>query len=475
MAEDTLGITVGKKEDFSEWYTQVVTKAELADYSLVSGCMVLRPGSFAIWEKIQSHLDGKFKETGHKNVYFPLFIPESLLTKESDHVEGFSPEVAWVTHAGDSPLNERLAIRPTSETIMYDSYSKWLRSWRDLPFLYNQWCSVVRWEFKYPRPFLRTREFLWQEGHTVHETQKDAVEEVMQILHLYRDTIEQEFAIPVIIGKKTEKEKFAGADFTTTLEAMMPDGKALQMGTSHHLAQNFAKPFGLRFQGRDGKEQIPWQTSWGVSTRLIGAIIMAHGDDKGLVLPPNVAPLHVAIVPILFEDTREKVIAAAEKLKTSLNEYSVELDLRDHKPGWKFNDWEMKGVPIRIEIGPRDVDNNQVVVARRDTGEKQTVAMDDVAQQVRSALEEMQKSLFDVQKKFLDSNIRDATTIEDLKKNAEEEKWSSAFFCGKEDCEEDIKEKTGGITTRVVPFNADSGSCLNCGKKGPQTYFAKAY
>ncbi len=476
--EKQVGITVSKEKDFSEWYTQVVAKADLADYTLVSGCMVFKPYSYAMWESIQSILDKQFKEMGVKNVYFPLFIPESLFKKEAEHVAGFSPEVAWVTRAGDTELPEKLAVRPTSETIMYDSFSKWIRSWRDLPLLLNQWCNVVRWEFKYPKPFLRTREFLWQEGHTVHETQEEAEKQTMASLQIYKQLIEDYLAIPVLIGKKSEKEKFAGALYTTALEALMPDGKCLQMGTSHNLGQNFAKAFGIRFLGRDGKEMLAWQTSWGVSTRMLGALIMAHGDDKGLVLPPKIAPIQIVIVPIMFEDTKEKVMKKCREIETALKKkHTVMIDIREtYTPGWKFNEWELKGVPLRIEIGPKDLEKEQAVVARRDTGAKESIKLKELAKKCDELLGQMQKQLFDKAKKALDASIEEAKSWEQFTKTIDARKISKAYFCGSPECEEAIKESSGGASSRVIPFEQPKqGSCVKCGSKGFIAYFGRSY
>src|SRR3989338_4086052 len=363
--EEQMGLTVKKSDDFNEWYNQVVLKADMIDYSLVSGCIVFKPNSYAIWEKIQKAFNDKITKSGHKNCYFPMFIPESLLKKEAEHVEGFSPEVAWVTRAGNTELNEKLAIRPTSETIMYESYANWIRSWRDLPLLLNQWNSVVRWEFKHAKPFLRTREFLWQEGHTVHATKEDADREVMQQINEYVKLVQESMAIAVIAGKKTEKEKFAGADYTTTIEAVMPDGKALQMGTSHGLGQNFSKAFNIQYVDQDEDRKYAWQTSWGLSTRTIGAMVLMHGDDKGLVIPPKLAPTQAIIVPIIFKDSKEKVIERAQELKKSLNLEGVrtEIDAREeYSAGFKFNQWELRGIPLRIEIGPKDIDKGQAVL-----------------------------------------------------------------------------------------------------------------
>ncbi|MCK4555090.1 MAG: proline--tRNA ligase [Candidatus Aenigmarchaeota archaeon] len=480
--ESDLGITVKKSEDFSEWYTQVIQKAELADYTTVSGCMVLRPWAYAIWEKIQAYVDEKIKALGHKNVYFPMFIPESLLKKEAEHVEGFVPEVAWVTHAGNEKLKERLAVRPTSETIMYESYSKWVRSWRDLPLLLNQWCNVVRWEFKHPRPFLRTREFLWQEGHTVHATKEDADKEAMTILlDVYTKLIEDELAIAILNGKKTENEKFPGALYTTTMEAVMPDGKALQMGTSHNLGQNFAKAFGITFLDKDEKRKTAWQTSWGVTTRLIGAIIMAHGDDKGLVLPPKIAPTQAVVVPILFDKTKKEVLREAEKIKESLENagISTHLDDRDaYSAGFKFNEWELKGVPLRIEIGPRDVENKQVVLVRRDTGKKNIVKLSSLAKDAKKALDEMQKELLAKSKKSLDEKIKIAKDYNEIKKIIDSAMIAKISWCEGAKCEEKIKEDTGA-TMRAIPFdeNVKAGAkCAVCGKNAKKVvYVGKSY
>ncbi len=480
--ESGLGISVKKSEDLSEWYTQVIQKAELADYTSVSGCMVLRPWAYAIWENIQKYVDAKIKALGHKNVYFPMFIPESLLKKEAEHVEGFVPEVAWVTHAGSEKLAERLAVRPTSETIMYESYSKWVRSWRDLPLLLNQWCNVVRWEFKHPRPFLRTREFLWQEGHTVHATKEDADKESMTILlDVYTKLIENELAIAILNGKKTENEKFPGALYTTTMEAVMPDGKALQMGTSHNLGQNFAKAFNITFLDKDEKRKTVWQTSWGVTTRLIGAIIMAHGDDKGLVLPPKIAPTQAVIVPILFDKTKKEVLKEAEKIKESLENagISTHLDDRDaYSAGFKFNEWELKGVPLRIEVGPRDIENKQVVLVRRDIGEKIIIKLSSLAKDAKKALDEMQKELLEKSKKSLDEKIKVAKEYNELKKIIDSAMIAKISWCENSKCEEKIKEETGA-TMRVMPFGEDvktGAKCAVCGKAAKKVvYVGKSY
>jgi len=476
------GITVKKSEDFSEWYTQTVLKSELADYAPVKGCMIFREHSYAIWEKIQEIFNKKIKETGHRNVYFPLFIPESFLKREAKHFEGFVPEVAWVTMGGDSPLEERLAIRPTSETIMYDTYAKWIRSWRDLPIKLNQWCSVVRWETKATKLFLRTREFLWQEGHTAHATKEEADKEVMEILNAYKDVIESYLAIPVLTGVKTEMEKFAGALYTTALEAMMPDGKALQMGTSHQLGQHFSKVFGIKFLDQNEKEQYVWQTSWGFTTRMIGAMAMVHGDDKGLVLPPKVAPIQVVIVPIPYKGTEaETILAKAKEIRDKLAAKDVVVTLDDRQeytPGWKFNEWELKGVPIRIEIGPRDLKQNQVTLARRDTLQKTTAKEDEVVETVLKLLEDIQNSLFSKAKKALEESITSVETYEEFKKVLEQKGgFLRGSWCGNTPCEEKIKDETGA-TIRIVPFEKEKpfSKCVHCGEEAKEVvYFARSY
>ena len=382
------GVTVKKNQDFSAWYVEVILKAGLADYAPVKGCMIIREDAYAIWEKIQEILNKKIKATGHKNVYFPMFIPESLLTKEAEHFAGFTPEVAWITMGGNTPLEEKLAVRPTSETIMYATFSKWIRSWRDLPLKINQWCNVVRWETKATRLFLRTREFLWQEGHTAHATSEEAEAEVMYVLGEYKDIMENYLAIPVLTGTKSDSEKFAGALYTTALEAIMPDGKALQMGTSHNLGQNFGKVFDVKYIGEDKVDHYVWQTSWGITTRLIGAMVMIHGDDKGLIIPPKMAPTQVVIVPIPFKGAEPEAVAAKSKEIAEILKakgFSVILDDREaYTPGWKFNQWELKGVPIRIEIGPRDLKQGQVIMVRRDTGQKTPIKETDITPPLRS-------------------------------------------------------------------------------------------
>ncbi len=465
------------EEDFAQWYTDVIKKTELVDYTPVKGFMAIRSYGYAIWENIQSYADRKFKETGHKNCYFPLLIPESLLKKEADHVEGFAPEVAWVTHGGDEELAERLAIRPTSETIICEMYKRWLNSYRDLPFLYNQWCNVVRWE-KATRPFLRTAEFLWQEGHTLHETADEAQDETLKMLNIYKEMAENLLAMPVIIGKKSEKEKFAGAHATYTMEALMHDVKALQAGTSHNLAQHFTKAFDISFLSREGKQEYPHHTSWGISTRLIGGIIMVHGDNRGLVLPPGVAPTQVAIIPIATH--KEGVLEKARELFESLKDTArVELDDREnYSPGWKFNEWEMKGAPIRIEIGPRDIENGQVMLVRRDTMEKTPVKIDELSKLIPELLQEINHSLFQKAKKMRDENTHYVKDLDHLKEVMNTSQgFAKAQWCENEECEEDIKTVTGA-TMRCIPFEQEDlgEKCPFCGRDAKSTtYFAKAY
>lgn len=469
-----------KEKNFSQWYVDVVRKAELADYTTIKGCMVIRPYGYGLWENMQAGLDRRIKETGHKNAYFPLFIPESLLKKEAEHVEGFAPEVAWVTHGGSQKLEERLAIRPTSEAIICSLYSKWIKSWRDLPILINQWANIVRWE-KVTRLFLRTTEFLWQEGHTAHKTEQEAEEETLKILNqVYRDYIEKDLAIPVIVGRKTEKEKFAGALHTYTLEALMADGKVLQVGTSHNLGQNFAKAFNIKFLDEDQKEKYVWQTSWGTTTRLVGALVMVHGDERGLKLPPKVAPVQVIIVPIMFDKTKKEVLEKAESIRTVLKkDFRVETDSRDgYTPGWKFNEWEMRGVPLRLEIGPKDMAQGQVMLARRDTGEKMAVKEENLVETVKELLDNIQENLFTRAKKFLEENIRETSDYNEFKKIIEKQRGLvKTYWCGSKDCEEKIKKETKA-SIRCIPFEQEeaSGKCIYCGKESSTlVYFARAY
>ncbi|HEY4490983.1 MAG TPA: proline--tRNA ligase [Acidobacteriota bacterium] len=469
-----------KSKDFSQWYTDVVRKAELADYSMVKGCMIIRPYGYAIWELMQQALDRRIKATGHLNAYFPLFIPESLLKKEAEHVEGFAPEVAWVTHGGKEQLEERLAIRPTSEAIICSMYAKWVRSWRDLPLLINQWANVVRWE-KVTRPFLRTTEFLWQEGHTVHATAEEAEEETLKMLDVYRDFVETELAIPLISGLKTDRERFAGALRTYSIEAMMWDGKALQAGTSHNLGQNFSKAFEIRFEDQNQKMQYAWTTSWGSTTRLIGALIMAHGDDSGLIIPPRVAPYQAVIVPIAAGNWQETVLPHAQKLHQNLiaTGFRIRLDDRDaYTPGWKYSDWEMRGVPVRIEIGPKDIAKNQVVMVRRDNRQKSFIPLAEAAVQLQSMLESLQKELFDRAKAHRDSRIFEIDSYPEFLKLMEENRgWAYSCWCGAESCETKVKEDTSA-TVRVIPSDQPAGKkdCAVCGSAGKfYVYFAKSY
>ncbi len=454
------------EENFAQWYTDVVRKAELADYTDTKGCIAIMPYGYAIWENIQNYADKKFKETGVTNLYMPVLIPESMLQKEKDHVEGFAPEVAWVTIGGGEELDERLCIRPTSETMMSTMYSKWVKSWRDLPILGNQWCNVLRWE-KETRPFLRSREFLWQEGHTVHETAKEAEERTLMMLDIYADVIENLLAIPVLKGRKTPKEQFAGADATYTVETLMHDGRALQAGTSHYFGQNFTKPFEVKFQNREGKEEYAYQTSWGISTRLLGAVIMAHGDNRGLKLPPKVAPIQVVIVPIAQH--KEGVLDKANEIFNEIkSEFRVKLDDRDnYSTGFKFNDWEMRGVPVRIEMGPRDIENGVAVLVRRDTGEKETVELTNLKARLSELLEQIQKDMFDACAKRRDEKTTIAYTLDEIEKNLEENQgYVKTMWCGDVACENKIKEVTGAHS-RCIPFNQEhlSDVCPVCGKK----------
>jgi prolyl-tRNA synthetase len=462
--------------DFAQWYTDIVKKAELVDYSSVKGCMIIRPYGYGIWENIQQDLDRRFKETGHENVYMPMFIPESLLQKEKDHVEGFAPEVAWVTHFGEEKLTERLCVRPTSETLFCEHYAKVVQSYNDLPKLYNQWCSVVRCE-KTTRPFLRTTEFLWQEGHTIHATAEEAQEETVRMLNIYADHCEEILAIPVVKGQKTEKEKFAGAESTYTIESLMHDGKALQSGTSHYFGDNFAKAFNIQYTDKTGKLQYVYETSWGVTTRLIGAVIMVHGDDNGLVLPPKIAPIQLVIVPIAQH--KEGVLDKAEELKNRLKGLvRLKLDSSDKMPGWKFAEYEMKGVPLRLEIGPKDIENNQCILARRDTGEKITVALDQVEELVLKLLETIQKDMLVKARENRDNKTYTVTSFEEFINTIENKLgFVKAMWCGDIECEEKIKEITGA-TSRCIPFEQEkvSDTCVCCGKTAKDmVYWGKAY
>jgi len=478
--EKQLGITVKKEEDMAEWYQQVCLKSEVADYAPVKGCYILRPLGYAMWEKIQEYFNRRMKYRGVQNAYFPLFIPESFFHKEAKHAEGFSPEVAWIANR-DEEGSERLAIRPTSETIMYDSYSRWLRSWRDLPIRINQWANVVRWETQATKLFLRSREFLWQEGHCVYETEADCDREVELFLMEYKDLAEKLLAVPVIYGKKTDKEKFAGAKYTMTIEAFMPDGKAIQCGTSHNLGQGFAEAFGLSFQDKDGEQKLPWQSSWGISTRLIGTTIMQHSDNKGLVLPPSMAPNKVVIVPILFEETMDKVLHKCQEIKELLKGFDAVLDDReDYTPGWKFNEWELKGVPLRLEFGPKDMEADQVTAVVRDTGEKQFIKVHDLKAAVPELLQQMQNRLFEKAKQNLEKSIVEVADMDALVQAIKERKLVKTVFCGEPECEDLIKDKTGGATSRCIPMDnphAPEGSkCVHCGKDAKwNIYFSKSY
>ena len=463
-------------EDFAQWYTDVVKKAELIDYSSVRGCMVFEPYGYAIWENIQKDLDARFKATGHENVCMPMFIPESLLQKEKDHVEGFAPEVAWVTHGGSEKLTERLCVRPTSETLFCEHYAHVIHSYRDLPKLYNQWCSVVRWE-KTTRPFLRNVEFLWQEGHTMHETAEEAQQETLRMLNVYADFCEQSLAIPVLKGRKTEKEQFAGAQATYTIEAMMHDGVALQAGTSHYFGDGFAKAFDITFTGRDNKLAYPHQTSWGVSTRLIGGIIMTHGDDSGLVLPPAVAPIQVVIVPIAMH--KEGVLDKANELYEQLKKYCrVKLDDSDNSPGWKFSEYEMKGVPLRLEIGPKDIEAGQCVLVRRDNRGKQIVSLSELETAISAALQAVHDGLYECALQNREKRTYTATSYDEFKQiSAEHNGFIKAMWCGDATCEDKIKEDTG-VKSRCIPFEEEQigDVCVCCGKPAKKmVYWGKQY
>ncbi|MBZ4645655.1 MAG: prolyl-tRNA synthetase [Petroclostridium sp.] len=463
-------------EDFAQWYTDIVKKADLVDYSSVRGCMIIRPYGYAIWENIQKILDARFKETGHENVYMPMFIPESLLQKEKDHVEGFAPEVAWVTHGGAEELTEKLCVRPTSETLFCEHYANIIHSYRDLPKLYNQWCSVVRWE-KTTRPFLRTLEFLWQEGHTAHATAQEAQEETIKMLNVYADFCEKALAIPVIKGQKTEKEKFAGAKATYTIESLMHDGKALQTGTSHNFGDGFAKAFGIQYTDQNNQLQYVHQTSWGMTTRLIGAMIMVHGDDNGLVLPPVVAPVQLVIIPIALH--KEGVKEKASQLKEKLAKVArVKIDDSDKMPGWKFSEYEMKGIPVRLEIGPKDIENNQAVLVRRDTREKIFVSLDEIEEKVAQLLEQMQIDLLEKARKMRDEKTYTVKNLEEFKNVlAQKSGFIKAMWCEDRACEDKIKEETGA-TARCIPFEQEqiSDNCVCCGKPAKHmVYWGKAY
>lgn len=465
------------EEDFAQWYTDVVKKAELIDYTSVKGCMVIKPAGYAIWENIQHELDRRFKETGVENVYLPMFIPESLLQKEKDHVEGFAPEVAWVTHGGLEPLQERMCVRPTSETLFCDFYANDIHSYRDLPKVYNQWCSVVRWE-KTTRPFLRSREFLWQEGHTAHATAQEAEERTIQMLNVYADFCEEVLAIPVVKGRKTDKEKFAGAEATYTIESLMHDGKALQSGTSHNFGDGFAKAFGIQFADRDNKLKHVHQTSWGMTTRMIGAIIMVHGDNSGLVLPPRIAPTQVMIIPI--RQQQEGVLDKADEIKAALQAAGLrtKLDDSEKSPGWKFSEQEMRGIPVRIELGPKDIEAGQAVIVRRDTREKIVVSIAELAEKVSEVLETMQKEMLERARAHREAHTYVAANKEEFAAIADNKPgFIKAMWCGEQACEDAIKEELG-VTSRCIPFEQEALSdvCVCCKKPAKKmVYWGKAY
>mgnify|MGYP000901803584 FL=1 len=467
-----------RDEDFAQWYTDVVREAELCDYSSVKGCMNYLPNGYAIWENIQASLDKRFKDTGVQNVYLPLLIPESLLQKESEHIDGFAPEVAWVTRGGMERLQERLCIRPTSETLFCDLWSKTVQSYRDLPKIWNQWNSVLRWE-KTTRPFLRSREFLWQEGHTIHATEEEARERTLMMLNVYKDCLEEDLAVPLVVGRKTESEKFAGAEETYTVEAMMYDGKALQSGTSHYFGSGFPDAFDIKYADKNNELHSVYETSWGFSTRTIGAIIMVHGDDSGLVLPPRIAPVQTRIIPVAQH--KEGVLDKADELLSALKAagYRVNIDDSEKSPGWKFSEQEKLGIPTRIEIGPKDIEKNQVVVVRRDTREKIIVSMDEIAAKLADILETIQKNMFDKAKAFLDSHIDTAVTMEEMVEKFKKKRgFIKAMWCGDEECEGEIKYNTGGASSRCIPAEEEhlSDVCIYCGKPAKHmVYWGKSY
>jgi prolyl-tRNA synthetase len=480
LGKESVGITVSKKNNFSEWYTQVVLKAKLADYAPVKGLIVLRPDGYSIWESLRYTFDKKFGKNGIRNGFLPVLIPESLLGKEKKHFAGFNPEVFWVTHSGENEVGDRLALRPTSETLAYTLYSKWIKSWRDLPLKINFWNTALRAEIKATKPFIRTSEFLWQEGHTVHATKEEAEEEVFKILDIYKNTVEEELAIPVIIGKKSEKEKFVGAVYTTTMESVMPDGKALQMGTSHFLGQNFSKPFDVKFADKDNIEHFAWQTSWGVSWRLIGAMIMVHGDDKGLVLPPKVAPTQVVIVPIYNSDEdKRQTFQKADEIKKQLELKLIRVHIDDRSemsPGYKFNDWEMKGVPLRIEIGPKDIQKQKVVVAKRYNKEKIDVSFDEI-EKIDGILNDIQTKMLETAREQAKLNTIDILDFSEFKEKIDKGGFFNAHWCGKQECEDKIKDETGA-DIRVIPLDNEDkdGKCIYCNEPSTAVpIFARGY
>jgi prolyl-tRNA synthetase len=475
------GITVKKSVDFSDWYTQCVLKSGIADYSPGKGFIILRPYGYAIWENIKELLDDQFKKTGHKNGFLPVLIPESLLTVEKNHFEGFMPEVYWVTKSGNNDLAEKLALRPTSETLAYSMFSKWISSYRDLPLKLNFWNSALRAEIKSTKPLIRNSEFLWQEGHTAHINEKEANDQVSMILDLYKTLIEEFLAIPTVSGLKSDKEKFVGANYTTCLESLMPDGKALQMATSHNLAQNFSKPFDIKFLDKDTSEHFVWQTSWGISWRIIGAMIMVHGDDKGLILPPKISPTQVIIVPIYKDESKEIVKQKAGELENKLKDSQIRVytdDRDEYTSGWKFNEWEMKGVPLRVNIGIRDIREEQLELVRRDTKERFYVKEKDLVSEILSILENIQSNMYSLAKNYLLTNTRSAKNLDELLSILDSSGgFVACSWCGKRECEDSVKEKTTA-DIRIVPFNTrkNISSCIACGKEGTtEVYFGRAY
>ncbi len=477
-SENNIGITAKKSVDFPEWYSQVVVKSGFADYGPVHGTIAFTASSYALWEKMQEIFNAMIKKSGHKNAYFPLLIPESFLSREAEHFKGFVPEIFWVTHNGENELNERLAVRPTSETMIYYFFARWVRSWRDLPILLNQWCSVLRAEIKDTKPFIRNSEFLWQEGHTAHATEAEAKEEVLRILEYYKTIAEEYFALPVITGYKSNLEKFAGAEYTTTMESIMPDGKAIQAATSHNLGQNFSKPFGIKFLGQDSKEYNVYTTSWGIATRIIGALVMVHGDDKGLIIPPKIADVQAVIIPIFTKGSKESVLGFCGKLKESLDAVChAVLDADENTtPGYKFNEWELRGIPLRLEVGPKDIEKNQVTAVRRDNGQKIAISIDSVSERLPQLLEEIQESLYSKAKGALTSSTHEAGTYEEFKRLIVIGGFVKTSWCGKDACELKIKEETTA-TNRVIPFDGKKrGTCIVCGSPTEIiAYFARAY
>jgi len=476
--KDTKGIQA-EKDDFSEWFTQLMLKADLADYTDVSGCIIFKPASYALWEKIQQETDKRFKKLGIQNTYFPLFIPEKYLNVEKEHVEGFSPEVAWVTRAGDTELSERLAVRPTSETIMYPSYAKWIRSWRDLPLKYNQWNNVVRWEFKHPVPFFRTREFLWNELHTALATEKEAMKEGFEILEAYDEVCKNYMALYGLLGKKTDKEKFAGGVASYKLHYIIPTGRVLEGPCFHHDGQNFAKAYNIKFLNEQGKEQYVWQNTYAISTRMLGVMFAVHSDDKGLIIPPKMAQSQIVIVPILFDDSKDKVLKKADEIVKELKEFGAFVDLRDnYKPGFKFNEWELKGIPLRIEIGPKDLDKNQVILARRDNGKKETVKISNIKAESKKILDDIQEQLFTKSKKLFESKLEKADKLDKLKKIIQDKKVGIVPMCDSQECEDMLKFETGGAKAVFISEDKLKGNekCIVCNKKADYfIYSGKTY